>query len=800
MNAALQLTPDSADIVAAVLGELLIPILTDAEGSLAREVIAACATRFGSIMATESARYLSQAISVFAFPHTRSGWLGSLQDGGRQAGLDLTPYISSAAAVNPEAGNKLKLKDGSLLTDQEITVRITSMQDIIALVDQEADDGYFSWDKLITQIAANLDQAAIEVLRQFFRGRRHGAQVFAILSRRLVALGMSREAWQLAQEALAQSSERGWSRSYDGGSRLDAFQALSYINPSATYKLAFETLSRDLVSEYWYPRTIALNLMEILPLLVEHVPVLSIWQEIELYLRGLMLPYENSRAAPWTDDIECPPATASEALAAWLLGYQHHSVSLIQETAQRACGNLLLKHNQEMINALRSLLLNAGEDQPYLLMVLDAVSLQDQSILENFRDELYQLFASPNYATRQISQALAARIGIVAPPPSTLSQLPPIYQIDLPEGSPLRDTFALPQWGEPLPDTTDTRELLQLWDPELQAIAAGARIPVERLRFRAVQIMRSLAEPAMWATEGERKLRDQLDRMGLEFAYRRPRAEISRQAIFHVVAELVDAGRLSSAGIRRLDQAFRFYDPQLVLTKPIARPNVIVPISGEREHGSHEEEWVQQVGQSVDHIALNHENYIVLGEDSTLIHLDWGKPTELRKQVVRPPTGNRVIGLSEVDGFFERIVRRIVSDYPRAQLDGDGSWPVVVQHASYGYDTPAEKWLALNPVLGRQLGWTVASEGLFRWTDSAGQTMVESLWWADGLIEHRPPHFDDEVGEGWLVIATQAALQVIMRKLGTLYRHVIVQRNFHHDERGDSSQIARRVVPVEPQA
>jgi hypothetical protein len=39
--------------------------------------------------------------------------------------------------------------------------------------------------------------------------------------------------------------------------------------------------------------------------------------------------------------------------------------------------------------------------------------------------------------------------------------------------------------------------------------------------------------------------------------------------------------------------------------------------------------------------------------------------------------------------------------------------------------------------------------------------MVESVWWVDGLVDESPPHFEDEVGEGWLVVASAEAVSAI---------------------------------------
>jgi hypothetical protein len=61
--------------------------------------------------------------------------------------------------------------------------------------------------------------------------------------------------------------------------------------------------------------------------------------------------------------------------------------------------------------------------------------------------------------------------------------------------------------------------------------------------------------------------------------------------------------------------------------------------------------------------------------------------------------------------------------------------------------------------------------------------MVESIWWADGFTGHFPSHFDDEVGEGWLVVASQAAWDAIKSQLGPLKRRVHIERSFHNERK-----------------
>ncbi len=61
--------------------------------------------------------------------------------------------------------------------------------------------------------------------------------------------------------------------------------------------------------------------------------------------------------------------------------------------------------------------------------------------------------------------------------------------------------------------------------------------------------------------------------------------------------------------------------------------------------------------------------------------------------------------------------------------------------------------------------------------------MIESVWWVDGLIDQFPPHLDNEVGEGWLVVASQVAWEAMRSRFGKLKRMISVERSFYRDKR-----------------
>ncbi len=104
---------------------------------------------------------------------------------------------------------------------------------------------------------------------------------------------------------------------------------------------------------------------------------------------------------------------------------------------------------------------------------------------------------------------------------------------------------------------------------------------------------------------------------------------------------------------------------------------------------------------------------------------------------------------------------------------------MVIHHTGIVYDSPGDSWLALNPAIGEQLGWTLSEQGLFAWVDDNGDVMVESLWWVDGaLAQCRRTASREEVGEGWLVLASEEAAKQLRVIFPEITRRQRVERDF----------------------
>lgn len=438
---------------------------------------------------------------------------------------------------------------------------------------------------------------------------------------------------------------------------------------------------------------------------------------------------------------------------------------------------------------VRRLLGGNEGNQERALIFLDAASLRNPRAASPFQDELGGLLTAPNYMIRDTARMIRERLGLrhLLSTPSPPAPLPAIYQLSLPPGGfgpfmPLAEAPAT----DAMPDAWDSLDLVRPFDLQLGFIAEEADLPEENVCYRAAQFVRQLASSEQLSAQHERNLRSNLSEIGLRFPFWRPRATHARRATYRVVAELVDAGRLRTGNLRKLEPVLRFYDPFMLLVKPVPRPQEVPPMSMDERSASRNKVWVERVEEALDLAARRtSDRRVVLAEETTFKNLDWGNPTEKRLSAVLPSSE---IHRNEDDheALFHKAVNRLYAEYPNLAMAPATDRPVL-RHSAYGYESPGEHWLALNPLIGQQLGWIPTNDGLFGWADDMGRPMVETVWWTDGSLVSTHPLGNHAVGEGWLVLATEEAFKQIIDAYGPSKRILVAERRWTNEAREELS-------------
>lgn len=774
MKAALETDNSPVRLILFSLADFMLPISTEADPTLGRLLVEKTA-RQGTEKGINSARYLLSKVNTYGLPATRKGWrkglaeaLVKLKVNVQQAGLEQVDLLPDRESE--QTNRLLQLRDGAKLNFVELEAHIKMLPDLQMFLQDEADGSYFDWESFLPNIIEKFSREDLDSLANLFMGTRRSSQILSIISERIFALGDKKAAWEVGLKAL--DASYSWSRWVDGGTRQVAFRALVRIDPLKARPLLYETLVRDGGGG-------AENMEKIVPLLTDSVPVHDIWAEMEKYVQGLFVDSNLTAEKPDFLSTSFPHDTADWAFADLLMANLNHPANAIANAAQQTWGRGLIENNPTIVECLKESFEGSEDLLEHILLVLDAVSVRNSNAILPFREELARLRHSPNYAIRKISEVLCERIGC-EPTVDMFPRipLPSIYGLSLPKHSTgnVLDSEKI-SGEEPLPDSSDPVRIVSPLNLQLGFISEEAQLPKVNVFYRAVEIMRQIDPQESWSARGERKLRFILSSAGLKFPFRRPRVILVRSAMFHIVAELADADILRPENLARLEPVLRFYDPIMLLVEPQIRPKEIRFMAEEQDHRLGNEEWLGQVDKAIDMaVTYLRESHVVLAEETNLKRLEWETPMEIRRSAVYQSPSSPTTGGLEPDA----VINSLVTEYPGMGIT-ETPIPFILRHKAYGYDSPGDSWLALNPTIAHQLGWTLAKDGLFKWVNDQGEVMAESVWWVDGLIDQSPPHLYNEVGEGWVVVASQVAWEAIGSRFGNLKRMISVERSFYRD-------------------
>ena len=699
---AVKATPPSVHVALQLLKEFVIPFGTADSLNVLPLLIKSLSELGDTSKLLEEIRAIADRIRFYANPAVRSQWLSQLKQVMEDQGLSselagLNEEEVEADPINRLSQDTLSLNDGDeLLSRQEVEETVSSVDDISQLLEVETEDSFFGWTPVVTKLIHTIgDEESLLALARLFRDRRHAGQILANISRRLSELGAMGSAWTVGMQALEASSEFGWNDAYDGGTRLLALRALSHVDDDKTKPLLYRTLISDLQSNPPLVTDIASNLYHILPLLDANLLLPQIWDEIEEHtapwLWGDSSPIGLKEFAP-KDLRDTPKAALVHLIAVHL---DHPCLSLAQ-ASQRALGRLLGPQSPEVAIILKYLLTRGENYQERVLMLLDAVSVTDPSSIIGFEEHVEGLRDSPNWLVRLMALSISRACGWeIENADSNRIQLPAIYDLSVPPRMlDIPDDALSVSPGEPILDSEDPYRIVSPYNSQIRLVAMAANVPEENSHRRAVAIMHSLgSRESTWSAKAERRLRSLLSAAGIRLPFVRPRARFARRAMFHMVAELIDAGRIDEDTALDVEAGLRTYDRQMVLAEPISRPTQLQPIDN-LTFGADRVAWVEGVSEALaDTDWAPSEGTTVLAE-KTHLRTQGGSATEDRYSLTKLATYDLLETVPDADEIFETTVKALISEYPQTAVDSDSS-NLVVRNSDYGYDSPGADWACL---------------------------------------------------------------------------------------------------------
>jgi hypothetical protein len=471
-----------------------------------------------------------------------------------------------------------------------------------------------------------------------------------------------------------------------------------------------------------------------------------------------------------------------DAFATLIAHWMGNPVHVMEQGAMRACADLLRAGNSAMRRAVICKMDADSSCQFSVLTVLDAISRDDPEVVRPLQNQIDHLRQSHEHGVRCSAGLIAAKLGLTPLSRRSVSEIRDDFEdrvlIALPPkivGSKEDISYDV------IPDSLDPIEIIGPWREEAKLIAKMAGLRADSVVARIVDVMRALQPESTWNADAECELRHRLDKAGLRFPFIRPRVAIARRALHYVVAELADGQRLPTDAVEELHRVLRHADSRMLLHYPRTRPPAIVPAEVP-QYERYSKEWVdlaRQVGPSS--LCRSFDEWMVVGEQSFIKPSGERMPRETRRWTMIQANAHVPSPDMDESEFFPWLIRETSESYFTTTCEHE---EVVVSHASYGFETPGDDWIAINPEIGRSLNWTPVTGELFGWQTN-GEVMAKSVWWSDGLVEQGMEFWKRcEVAEGWLAVVSKRAFEELKRQFGPFKSIAGVTRQIHEHADG----------------
>lgn len=813
-----------------IIVELLLPLVRSSSPTLVELLIVQTNKVRGKSQAIQFCQQMIHAIRVDVLSDQRSNWFKGIYDGLIAIGIEpiqlgLEPSDLEASDYSRDdtsgSGSFLYLQSGERLTLQKVTDAIHTVDDLqwyLAQEDRKKTD-YFKWHRVTEHLISLISspeqlwkiEALIESRIDKFSHDTRLANVLAVLSKRFYDLGHLADAEKAIEKALALTKPSGWALNWDGKTKYAVMcQMLSVFGEAARERL-IKLYSQDLSQHFWNPEQILIYGGDVAEILFADIPYATIWPDIEIYLEELFAGAVVQPQPKLEATLDMPLQQSSidlphEALADLLLLYLDFPAFPVSDRAISACSGALLAGSIAVQSGLKSALNNHDQLTKQTLAILDAVSLLDPQIINQFQDQVQTLRLSANFVIRYTANEIYNRFTQETTyPPRGESNVSGVYKIHLPEIVLHKTDDAIRKTSKPIL-MGDPALVLRPLDIEARMLAEIAGVVDTNVLYRATQIFPELNLQRTWfpndSTFETDDLARFLDKVDLRFEHNRLEISPARNTIAHVAAELYDAGYVQVEDWALIASIFRNYDPHFYFLKPALRPSCIERIGGlDYSHERHvrvPNGWIDSSEESLSQLSKRSpDGRVILGEWTKLKRLEEGWPSEERMSLIRATRPSEFwsgFGPDSEGNPFAWVKGAYITDY--WDLTEFLPSELIIAHNGYKFQTPGANWLGFNPRIGYEMNWYPSDKGWFRWVDKQNRIVVESIWWQDGPLNLSSLYDHVEVGNGWLVVITDEGFEQLRLQLKALARGGVTKRSLGWlGSKGNNTAISQLDIP-----
>lgn len=759
------------EIPLVVLRRLYIPYIRHFESAVVMSFIDRLVDIQDESYAVEILNDLIEKIELETSPKLCGRWWGKLDEyikrypGSNYLNNSIETKLSENKPESHYSKSSVTLTDDTIIEEDELINQAKNPERLIYILDNLKKDNFYSIERLINPVVAELNIEQIEKIVQILLKLGKGDRGLTKLLMRLNKLGNTEQAEKYALDALKISDSYGWSYSYDGGSRLGPYKVLIEINDKYREQACTQYID-DLLQGYRSFHLVG-DLENTVFLFWENPPLCELWREFYEHfsqLREFSHPVVSFKSD--FEAVESRSIDKTEALVKLIFDAYEMQQPEFREDAFKALSDLILldTNTHKVITKKVTEYLQLNSEFPLLGITLIKVFYENDINLDK---EIYELVHN-HLKNDDMSVRMGAKkvLSIIGQDHSVKhnKRFPAAYSMVMPEFSSLEDTSAgaLIKPDDTLFDTMDSLQLVDSIREPLETIHKHTGIPFRNLVERSASLMKVVLPEDEWNKEAEKKISNRARALGIETSYRRPRALAAFLALGYVVAELYDSDKLDDNDIYLLEPSLSMIDYALSHQEPIAlnlSPADITISDGSRKRVR---EWAEEIPEIITSSPIMADGSNVLGFVSKAEIPTWEKPFKHIVGCICSPKFDKQdvkyipesIIMSGTMGMWWKADLYPSLPYLKTAL----SRVLLIRGSSQRVELGRSSWLALNPIIANNLGWQFSQDGLFRWVNDQGEIMVESQWWRTGRL-NRHPYEDGIRAEGWLVKASPNGME-----------------------------------------
>ena len=748
------------ELLCALYGELHSLIAPDETSETATSVLMA----FPREKKRQAAERLMSYVRTNALPTQRVPVARALQDAIRNEGIEPIALTANLRPGHDDSSLKstlYRLVTGEVETLNQIAERLSDPNSPDAWNPNPEENTEFDWWTAIKKANVKNEQHFDKLVARFPPPDYREIERLVRKAEVLLNSGNRSGAKAVIEQAITQSKDGSWHRWLDGAQKVIVFRVLKEIDHAAGVRRAREAFSKDLSAGKLSTSILLSEIGDILELLEVDWPGDVALEAINDYLEQVLA--ANSQVEPYESltGASVPDWTADQALCRFVAELLAFPVVDVAVAARRVLATYLSAYGKGLISLLN--------DRPcfqwnplqleHLLAAVHVGASSGSPHIANLREFVESLYDSESFAVRRIARRICYQQGWIWKDVTTASAYPVILLASNPSN---RHETKLVLGGD---KTT-------AWNLHQALVQRLLRTGLDK------DEMRSEFERLYWALETEypwanaARLKRWMNQLLAKF-WLSSEAIIGREAAMRVFGRRSLSGQVSLGTEDTYDGFYPIYDLQLEAYQPVERPLELQAM--EWRFTTNDEEVWRQGGSATEwnHYPDSVQDLSIMGERTWFVRPEWEWPHEERY---------RGLTAKSADTADKWALKSPFGLTYEMYLEGRGQDDerFIVLNNECQLVGPAYQWAAINSNFARTLGWRPSTNVPFRWLDSAGNVMVESIYWKDGWVWIEPPRFES-LGEGWFVSASPAAIEAIRRAAPGTEMHLWVERHSHGD-------------------